>query len=155
MRVRALLLALTGVALLAAAAPALAQDATGFGTSPFSPATAVPVSQLARPFGALDPTRLHVSTSLSFGSGFGGTTQGLQVTSLSYQFGRPLAMSVSVGSTFGGANANTNAFFLEGLNLSYRPMSSMVFNIQYHDFRSPLQYSQYDQGPFGPRGWGY
>src|SRR5580765_6046180 len=96
------------LAILACAHAALAQD-SGFGASPFAPSTRVPVSQLARGFGALDPTRLHVSTSLSFGTGFGGASEGLQVTSLSYQFGMPLAMSVSVGSTF-GATANRNAF---------------------------------------------
>ena len=150
MRVPSTGVAIATAVLLAASAVAHAQDATGFGgaSSPFAPETRVPVSQLARPFGALDPTRLHFSTSLSFGTGFGGASQGLQVTSMSYQFGMPLAMSVSVGSTF-GATANRNAFFLEGMNLSYRPTNSMMFNIEYHDFRSPLQYSRYPSDLFG------
>ena len=88
---------------------------------------------------AFDPTQLHVSTSLSFGSGFGGGTNGLQVTSLSYQFHMPLAMRVSVGNTWGPAAIGNNKMFLEGLDLTYQPFHSMLFQVQYRDIRSPLQ----------------
>src|SRR5260370_328424 len=50
----------------------------------------VPVSALARPLSWLDTSRMRVSTSVSVGSGFGGTTEALQVTRLSYQVGTPL-----------------------------------------------------------------
>src|SRR5205085_8803235 len=52
--------------------------------------TAVPVSALALPNLAFDPSRLHFSMSLAMGSGFGSGTQGLQVASLSYQFQSPM-----------------------------------------------------------------
>src|SRR5262245_62119268 len=69
-------------------------------SSGFSPQ--VPVSALARPASWLDYSRMHVTTEYSVGSGFGGSgTNALQVTRLSYQFGAPLAMQVSVGNAFG------------------------------------------------------
>ena len=78
------------------ASPDYAPAATSF-------APQVPVSAFARPSGWLDMSRLNVSTSVSFGT-FGGTSTGLQVTSLSYQLARPLAVRVSVGNTFGSGN---------------------------------------------------
>ena len=103
----------------------------------------VPVSSLARPGAWFDPSRMQITTSVSVGSGFGGGTDALQVTSLRYQFGLPLAMSVSLGNAW-GANAarNGSSFFLEGLDVAYRPFKSLIVNVQYHDVRSPLQYSQ-------------
>jgi hypothetical protein len=100
----------------------------------------VPVSPLARPAAWLDPSRLHITSELMVGTGFGGASSGLQVTRLQYQLGQPLALRVSVGNAFGGANTRDNAFFLEGLDLSYQPFSSMTFQVHYQDVRSPLQY---------------
>ena len=46
------------------------------------------------------------------------TTPALQVTSLSYEFGAPLALSVSVGNAWGsGLQRSSQSFFLEGLDL--------------------------------------
>ena len=101
----------------------------------------VPVSPLARPAAWLDPSRLHITSELMIGTGFGGTSSGLQVTRLQYQLGQPLAMRVSLGNAFGGVRGRDNAFFLEGLDLSYRPFSSMTFQVHYQDVRTPLQYS--------------
>ena len=60
----------------------------------------VPVSALARPAGWFDPSRLHLSTSVTMGSGFGGGAEGLQVTSLRYQFQAPVWMNVNVGNAW-------------------------------------------------------
>ena len=111
----------------------------------------VPVSAFGLPT-MIDPTQLHVSTSVSFGSGFGGGTNGLQVTSLSYQFRMPLAMRVSVGNTWGPAAMGNNKMFLEGLDLTYSPFRSMQLNIQYRDIRSPLQMGGYGYG-YDPYRW--
>ena len=134
-------------ALLAAcvcASAASAYDATGY-------TPRVPVSALGLPT-MIDPTQLHVSTSVSFGSGFGGGTNGLQVTSLSYQFRMPLAMRVSVGNTWGPTAMGNNKMFLEGLDLTYSPFRSMQLNIQYRDIRSPLQLDGYGAG-YPYRAW--
>ena len=104
----------------------------------------VPVSALARPMVGFDPSRLHFSTTLSVGTGFGGRSEGLQVSRLSYNFGAPLSMSVSLGNAFGSnMSRGGNAFFLEGLDVAWRPTASTVFQIRYQDLRSPLQYRDY------------
>ena len=139
---------------LAAARGATAQDqavgANGFGpetsASPFHPI--VPVSSFARPASWFDPSRLHFTTTVSVGTGWGGGTDALQVTSLSYRVSNPLAVRVSVGNTF-GSPGQTNNMFLEGLQLAYRPHPSFQFNIDYRDIRSPLQYSNYPFGAYG------
>ena len=102
----------------------------------------VPVSALARPAAWFDPSRLHISSSLSFGSGFGRGSEALQVTSLSYRFQAPLWMNVSLGNAFGpSAPRSGGSFFLEGLDAGYRPFSNLEIQIHYRDLRSPLQLS--------------
>jgi hypothetical protein len=135
-------------ALLAACLAAAASAATPYDASGYTPR--VPVSALGLPT-MIDPTQLHFSTSVSFGSGFGGTN-GLQVTSMSYQFKMPLAMRVSVGNTWGPAAMGNNKMFLEGLDLTYSPFRSMQLNIQYRDIRSPLQLDGYGYG-YPYRAW--
>lgn len=106
----------------------------------------VPVSAFARPAFWLDPSRMQISTEFSVGTGLGMGSQGLQVTRLSYRLGAPLAMSVSVGNTFGGGRSfggGGNGMFLEGLDLSYRPLPSMLVQFRYNDLRSPLQLQRY------------
>ncbi len=120
---------------LAVAAPAGAQSLSGLSYP------AVPVSKLAAPMLSFDPSRLHVSMSVTMGTGFGGTS-GLQVTSLSYQFRAPLWLQVSVGNAIGAGTSGRNTPFLEGMSLAWKPRSSMLFQFQYQDFRSPLQYTR-------------
>jgi hypothetical protein len=112
----------------------------------------VPISALARPLGWLDPSKLHFSSVTTVGSGGRGSNgfDALQVTSLHYSFAAPLAMSVSLGNAWGpAATDGRSSFFLEGLDLQYRPSPSLQFQIQYRDVRSPLQLQR---GP-GPWGW--
>ena len=92
---------------------------------------------------------MQITSEISFGTSFnGGPAQGLQVTRLSYQFGSPLSMSVSIGNSFGpNAVRGTNPFFLEGFDLTWRPNANSVFRVEMHDVRSPLQ--------MDPRGYGY
>jgi hypothetical protein len=130
-----------------------AQGYTGFESGAgLGVAPAVPISALARPMGWFDPGRLSISTSVSVGSGFAGGTQGLQVTSFRYQFGAPLTMSVNLGTTFGGPSGN-GGMFLEGLRLNYHSTASTMFNIEFHDVRSPLQFSRTASDPL-MGGWG-
>lgn len=124
----------------------VAMARTDFGSPGFSPQ--VPISAFARPASWLDPQRLHLTSTVSVGSGFGGGTQALQVTSLSYQFSAPLSLGVSVGNAWGSASpGRSGSPFLEGLDVAYRPFSSMMVRFQYRDIRSPLQYST--ESPYG------
>jgi len=128
------------LAALAAALAAPAAHADGFGAlahPAFAPR--VPISALARPLLAIDPSRLSISTQVSVGSGFGGGTNGLQVTSLSYRFTAPVWMRLSVGNAFGSPGAQNSSLFLEGADLAFRPSASTFFEIRYQNVRSPLQ----------------
>ena len=135
------------------AAPVRAGLLSDPGSAGFSPR--VPLSAFARPANWFDPSRLHLSSTVSVGSGWGGTTNALQVTRLSYQFGAPLSMSVSVGNTFGLNSARSgSSFFLEGLDVAWRPSANTLFRVEMRDIRSPLQYSQWGRGfgydPYAP-----
>lgn len=134
--------ALLSVLATGASAASLSGDpVTGSGL-----AAAVPVSALAMPSRWIDPSRLHVSTELTFGTGTGIGSGGLQVTRLSYQLGRPLAMRVSLGNAFGAGVRDDGKFFLEGLDVHYQPFRALSVNVQYRNVRSPLQL---------PYGYGY
>jgi hypothetical protein len=113
----------------------------------------VPISALGIPAGWFDASRLHMSSSLSVGSGWGGGSSALQVTSFSYQFKAPVAMNVSVGNAFGAGASSRSSFFLEGLDLTYRPSANAVFRVQFRDVRSPLQYGY--PGAGDRAFWGY
>lgn len=142
--------ALAALALLAVSVPAAAQTTPGdLGFTP-----RVPVSGLARPSLGIDPSRLRISTSVSVGA-FGGGMSGLQVTSFQYQFRQPLALSLSLGNAWGGGGFDRGgAFFLEGLDLTYRPSGSFMIHVGYQDLRSPLQrgFQPYPRGPYGALG---
>ena len=128
-------------------------SASGFSSSApslFGFTPRVPVSALARPAAWFDASRMHVSTSVSVGSGFSGGAEGLQVTSLSYQFKAPVWMSVNVGNTFGPSSRGNSSVFLEGLDLGVRPFNNFQIQVHYRDLRSPLQYRSFDR----PFGWG-
>lgn len=144
MRTRALVFAVAAALALGntlAHADSSLSPLSGPGFSPI-----VPVSAFARPASWFDPSRLHVNVEASFGTGFNGQSAGLQVTRFNYQFGRPLAMQVSVGNAFGGGMNGNGQFFLEGFNLAYQPFRSMSISVSYRDIRSPLQL---------PYGYGY
>ena len=125
--------------LVAAVAAITAVAASADSSAPYGFTPKVPISGLAPAMPGLDLSRLHLTSSFSFGTGFGGgSSQGLQVTSLSYQFSAPLAMRVSVGNTFGARG--TSGMFLEGLDLSYRAGTNAMFSVHFQNMRSPLQY---------------
>jgi hypothetical protein len=138
MRTHLTALVVLAVALATAGSPRSAAADPGFAglSSP-----RVPLSAFARPAFGLDPARLRVSTLVAVGSGFGTGTSALQVTSLSYQFRAPLWLSVSVGNSLGSGSAGSKSPFLEGLSIGWQPTRSMMFQVQYQDFRSPLQLS--------------
>ena len=145
---------LAATMILACAGPVVADPLPANAVGPqaggsFAPL--VPVSAFARPAGWFDPSRLRVSTSVSVGTGWGGRTEALQVSSLTYQLASPLAVRLSVGNTFGtGAVGNGRGMFLEGFAVAYRPHPSFQINVDYRDIRSALQYSNYfGYGSFG------
>jgi hypothetical protein len=147
--VLALLVALFAVLLSGPAA------AGSIGGSPlFTPRVPISAFGLARDW--FDPSRLHVSSMVSVGSSSWGSrgTNALQVTTLSYSFKAPVAMSISLGNAWGSSTARGGqSMYLQGFNLAYQPSRSMQFQIQYQDLRSPLQYSQTGFGV--PGRWGY
>jgi len=143
---RSFLRLLPSVVLLAAAFPPVGALANPFASGPTSAyVPRVPISALARPVSAFDPSRLRVSSLVSVGSGWGGGTQALQVTSFSYRFDAPVEMRVSLGNAWGSQVAGRSSFFLEGVDLAFRPSANTFFQIHYQDRRSPLQY---DASPF-------
>ncbi len=141
---------LSVLAILLAVAPAGAQSSPFGGGSVLSGwHPPVPTSAFSRASSWIDPQRLHFSTSVSVGSGWGGQgTNALQVTSLSYQFHAPVALSVSLGNAWGpsGASSNGNTMFLEGLRMAWQPRANTSFTFEYHQLRSPLQYGAYGYG---------
>jgi hypothetical protein len=141
-------LALTA-ALSVPASRASANPFGGTGPSVFTPR--VPISALARPVAWLDPSRFHVSSSVSMGSGFGGGVDALQTLSLSYRFAAPAWMNVSLGNTWGpDAAGGRNSMFLEGVDFAFRPSASTFFEFRYQNLRSPLQRSPVASGFWGP-----
>jgi hypothetical protein len=151
--IRRLALALATLTLTVAAASAGSlTDPLAAGFTP-----RVPVSALGSLGNWFDPSRLHMSNTFTVGSGWGSSSTGaLNVTSLSYQFKAPLTMNVSVGNAFGLSGASrANSFFLEGLDLTYHPSGNSVFQIQYRDIRSPLQYGYSSLAGPGRGYWGY
>lgn len=146
---RALAAAAASLIALAIAAPtARAQGFMDPAAAGFAPR--VPLSAFARPASWFDPSRLHLMSTVSVGGGWGSGTSALQVTKLSYQFAAPLTMSVSLGNTFGLDRARGGSpFFLEGLDVAWRPNRNSILRVELHDIRSPLQLD-----PWG-RAYGY
>jgi hypothetical protein len=135
------------IALMVSAAPSFAQSPLA-GALGFQPR--VPVSAFSRPAAWFDPSRLHVSTMVSVGSGWGGGTGALQVTSLNYQFSKPAWLEVSLGNAWGQNSAPGSGMFLEGLRFGFKPTSNSVLSIQFQNVRSPLQLSR---DPYSSWGW--
>jgi hypothetical protein len=138
MKARLSVVSLVVLALSCAATAASAQGMAPSAWTGYQPV--VPVGAFARPAAWFDPGRLHISTSVSVGTGFSGRTDALQVTTLNYAFAAPLAMSVSLGNRLGNFSGGGSQFFLEGLALNYRPTASTFLHVEYRDYRSPLQY---------------
>ncbi len=135
------------LALVLQAASASAMPWSGGEPQAFVPR--VPISALARPVRWLDPSRFHVASSVSVGSGFGGGVNALQTVSLSYRFGAPVWMNLTLGNAWGAQTAGSRSPFLEGMDLTYRPSRATFFEIRYRNVRSPLQAAP---GTFGDRG---
>ena len=112
----------------------------------------VPLSAFAHAASWFDPSRMHLVSTVSVGSGFGGSTSALQVTSLSYQFRAPFSMSVSVGNSlgFGNTASSGSPFFLEGLDLAWRPSHNALVRVEMHNYRSPLQFGRWGRDSADP-----
>lgn len=139
---------LAGAVAFALGLGATAATASSALASGYSPR--VPVSMLSSP-SWFDPSRLSMATSVIMGGGSGGSG-GLSVTSFNYRFGAPLDVSVNLGNAFGGGVSRSGSgFFLEGVDVTYRPRANMVFQVHFKDIRSPLQYGlQNPSSPWGP-----
>ena len=150
--IRRLGLAVATLSLVAAAASAQSlYDPQAAGFQP-----RVPVSALGSLGSWFDPSRLHMNSTFSFGTGWGSSqSSALQVTSFSYQFRAPLSLNVSVGNAFGPGSTSGSSFFLEGLNLTYHPSGNSVFQVQFRDVRSPLQYGNMGYGGPGMGTWAH
>ena len=106
--------------------------------------------------GLLDPSRMHMSHSLSFGyasAGGQGVTQGLYVNRLDYQILKPLWITTHLGYRFqpsGPAEwnpANNGTQFVGGADLNWRPSSSTSFHLSFYRGMYPSSY--YDRDSYG------
>jgi hypothetical protein len=130
--------ALCALALTATTASAgLVSDPAAAGFQP-----RVPISLLARPMQWFDSSRLQFSNTVTVGAASGWGTSALNVTSLTYQFQAPVTMQLRLGTQLGGGfrSGNQNPFFVEGLDMTWRPGGNTTFRVQWRDVRSPLQY---------------
>lgn len=146
-RAFAAMLAVCALAVVAAVPRARAGELYEPAAAGYSPR--VPLSAFSAPMAWFDPSRLHLTSTISMGSGFGGgPTNALSVTSLAYQFRAPLSMSVSLGNTFGsgGIGGAGSSFFLEGFDVAWHPTKNSLFRVEMQNVRSPLQYGSWGRG---------
>ena len=113
--------------------------------------------------GILDPSRMHMSHSFSFGyasSGGRGGTQGLYMNRMEYQIAKPLLLTTHLGYRFqpsGPAEWNpklNGTDFVGGADLSWRPTTSTSFHFSFYRNMSPGYYNSgfgwgaYDYSPY-------
>jgi hypothetical protein len=105
--------------------------------------------------GILDPSRMHMSHSVSFGYasvGGRGVTQGLYMNTMDYQISAPLLLTTHLGYAFqpsGPAQwnpANNGTDFVGGADLNWRPTSNTSFRFSFYRNMYPDYY--------GDNGWG-
>ncbi len=111
--------------------------------------------------GLLDPSRMHMSHSLSMGyvNGNGvSASRGLYMNTLEYQISRPLSVTTHLGYQFqpsGPAEwnpSNNNTQFVGGADLNWRPTSNSAFRLSvYRNMASDYYYSPLGWDPYGYR----
>jgi hypothetical protein len=114
--------------------------------------------------GLLDPNRMHMSHSFSFGyvSAAGrGATQGLYMNRIDYQISKPLMLTTHLGYQFqpsgsmqwnpGVSNGLGNGTFVGGADLNYQPWSNTSFRLSVYRGMNPDPYSDFGWGSFGYR----
>jgi hypothetical protein len=111
--------------------------------------------------GILDPSRMHMSNSLSMGYyNMGGTSvsRGLYMNTIDYQISRPLSITTHLGYQFqpsGPAEwnpANNGTQFVGGADLNWRPTENSLFRFSVYRGIQPEGSSYYDYG-WGPYGY--
>ncbi|RPH95347.1 hypothetical protein EHM69_04730 [candidate division KSB1 bacterium] len=113
--------------------------------------------------GLLDPSRMHMSHSLSFGySSIGGrgATEGLYLNRIDYQISRPLWFTTHLGYRFqpsGPAEwnpANNGTDFVGGAELNWKPTSSTSLHLSFYRGMYPdSYYDYYGWRPYDYRPW--
>jgi hypothetical protein len=107
--------------------------------------------------GLLDPSRMHMSHSLSMGyfSGSGiSASRGLYMNRIDYQISRPLSVTTHLGYQFqpsGPAELNpalNGNQFVGGADLNWRPTSNSVFRLS-------VSRGLYPESYYGPYGYGW
>lgn len=102
--------------------------------------------------GLLDPSRMHMSHSVSFGYANGGGTsvsRGLYMNRLDYQISAPLSVTTHLGYQFqpsGPAEwnpARTGNDFVGAVDLNWQPSKNSLFRLSVAKGMTPY------------RGWGY
>jgi hypothetical protein len=110
--------------------------------------------------GLLDPSRMHMSHSLSMGyfSGSGvSASRGLYMNTIDYQISRPLSVTTHLGYQFqpsGPAEwnpANSGNQFVGGADLNWRPTNSAAFRLSVYRGILPDSYAS----PYGWDSHGY
>ena len=110
--------------------------------------------------GLLDPSRMHMSHSLSMGY-IGGSgvsmSRGLYMNTIDYQISQPLSVTTHLGYQFqpsGPAEfnpANTGTEFVGGADLNWRPTNNSAFRLSFYRNMMP----DYYYSPFGYTPYGY
>jgi hypothetical protein len=111
--------------------------------------------------GLLDPSRMHMSHSFSFGYmsvGGRGVTQGLYMNRIDYQIARPLWITTNLGYLFQASGpsewnpAQRGGDFVGGATLNWRPTSNTSFRFSVYQGMSPEpSYGYYGWGPYDYR----
>ena len=152
---KALMLALSGLLLVAATAAKAGQDEpllvqnSSLGITGPSPSSK---------FRLIDPSRLNNWNQVIFSidSSGGNSYQGLYLSTFDYRLASPLDMSVTLGARFAPkgdwGDSSQGQFFLSNLSLRYQPTESTLIQFIYQDPRGMLPY--YYANPFAQR-WGY
>lgn len=132
---RATIVGFAVAVVLATAGAALADDVAGPPSIGVPPAGGISSPGLLGGF--FDTSRLHISNSLVFSSGFGsgpGTgSRSMAFTTLAYDVSGPVSASVTFGNRLFGAPrwaGDTGRMTLESMSFKYKPNNSLSVNVQ-------------------------
>ncbi|MCB9357106.1 MAG: hypothetical protein H6508_04160 [Calditrichaeota bacterium] len=112
--------------------------------------------------GLLDPSRMKMSHSVSFGyASLGGTgvSRGLYMNRIDYQLAKPLMLTTHLGYQFqpsGPAEwnpATTGQDFVGAADLTWQPTSNALFRLSVAKGMAPS--NMYGYSPYGSWGYGY
>ncbi|MBI5059068.1 hypothetical protein HZB60_04710 [candidate division KSB1 bacterium] len=158
---RILLTAILGLGLLVSSGLGQWRGTTPGGDTGEYLRTATPSKALR---GLLDPSRMHMSQSLSMGYYNGGGlsgSRGLYMNRIDYQLSRPLSLTTHLGYQFQPSGpsewnpATNGTSFVGGADLNWRPGKNYLISLSAYQNMSPYgSFSRYGgYSPSGNYGW--